>query len=266
VAGEWIKVRTNLWDDPRVAGLAEKTKTSEATVIGALYWLWATADEHSEDGLLPSIGLVTVDRKTGVKGISVALRDIGWLEETEKGVRITRFDEHNGTSAKTRAQTAKRVSTHKANAKVTPPALPGDDEGVTGALPRIRRREDKSKSKDTPIPPEGGEIEDQPKRSAIALRTFLAECKESGEQPIPNEDPVFAYAEKIGLPVEFLALQWDEFKDRYRKKEKRYKDWRQHFGNSVRGNWFKLWYADQVGQYALTTQGIQAQRAHKEGS
>jgi len=48
VAGEWIKMRTNLWDDPRIARLCDLTDQSEATVIGGLYWLWAMADEHTE--------------------------------------------------------------------------------------------------------------------------------------------------------------------------------------------------------------------------
>ena len=48
----WIKMRTDLWDDPRVAALCDKLRVQEAPVIGGLYWLWKTADQHSVDGLL----------------------------------------------------------------------------------------------------------------------------------------------------------------------------------------------------------------------
>ena len=43
IAADWMKMRTNLWDDPRVGAIADDAGTNEAAVIGALYWLWATA-------------------------------------------------------------------------------------------------------------------------------------------------------------------------------------------------------------------------------
>jgi hypothetical protein len=267
MAGEWIKVRTNLWDDPRIGQLCELTDQSEAAVIGGLYWLWATADEHSADGLLHGMTTRTIDRKTGVQGLGKALVTIGWLTEGDEGVTVSRFEEHNGASAKQRAQTAKRVSNHKANAKVTPPALPGTDDTVTNPLPR----EDKNKEQLPPIPPGGGQPGEQDeatkRKAAVSLKTFLDECRKAGVQPIPNDDPVFAYADKVKLPHEFLALQWAEFKDRYLQPDaKRYKAWRAVFRKSVQCNWLKLWYIAADGSYVLTTQGQQAQRSHKEAA
>jgi hypothetical protein len=263
MAGEWIKVRTNLWDDPRIGQLCEITSQGEAAVIGGLYWLWATADEHSSDGLLTGMTTRTIDRKTGVQGLGVALVTIGWLAESEEGVTVSRFDEHNGASAKARAQTAKRVSTHKANAKVTDTALPKTDGTVTTALPR----EDKNKEQLPPIPPGGGQPVEQKRKATISLRSFLEDCRSSGVTPIPDDHAVFDYARKVKLPSEFLALQWVEFKDRYQLPEaKRYKDWRTVFLKSVKGNWFKLWFVGADGQYALTTVGQQAQRSHQEAA
>jgi hypothetical protein len=110
-----------------------------------------------------------------------------------------------------------------------------------------------------PIPPEGAK-----RRPAIALKTFLAECKAKNEKPIPDDDSVFDYAEKAGIPSDFLWLHWREFLDRYCVPEaKRYKAWRIVFGKSVRGNWFRLWYVDPNGEYLLTTVGVQAQNTHK---
>ena len=150
MAGEWIKVRTNLWDDPRIGQLCELTGQGEAAVIGGLYWLWATADEHSADGQLHGMTVRTIDRKTGIAGLGQALVTIGWLNDNADGVTVARFDEHNGASAKTRAQTAKRVANHKSNAKVTQASLPKTDEAVSGALPREdKRREEPEKDKTT---------------------------------------------------------------------------------------------------------------------
>jgi hypothetical protein len=144
VAGEWIKVRTNLWDDPRIGQLCELTDQGEAAIIGGLYWLWATADEHSSDGLLNGMTTRTIDRKTGVTGLGNALVTIGWLIDNGDSVTVSRFDEHNGASAKQRAQTAKRVANHKGNAKVTQQALPQPDKTVTGALPREDKRREEA--------------------------------------------------------------------------------------------------------------------------
>jgi hypothetical protein len=267
MAGEWIKVRTNLWDDPRIGQLCELTNQGEAAIIGGLYWLWSTADEHSADGLLHGMTTRTIDRKTGVPGLGKALVTIGWLIEGDEGVTLARFDEHNGASAKQRAQTAKRVSNHKANAKVTQPALPDANQTVSTALPR----EDKNKEDIPPIPPKGGdegEQDESPKRkAAISLQTFLAECKRAGEKPIPEGHAVFAYADKVGIPSEFLRLHWQEFKDRYTMPDaKRYRSWPTVFHKSVKGNWFRLWYAANDGSYALTTTGQQAQRDHGEAA
>lgn len=146
MAGEWIKMRTNLWDDPRVSQLCDLTDQHEAVVIGGLYWLWATADEHSSDGLLHGMTLRAIDRKTGIPGLGNALVTVGWLSDNGDSVTVSRFDEHNGASAKQRAQTAKRVANHKGNAKVTQAALPKSDDTVTGALPR----EDKRREEQTP--------------------------------------------------------------------------------------------------------------------
>lgn len=140
MAGEWIKMRTNLWDDPRVSQLCDLTDTTEAVVVGGLYWLWSTADEHTETGLLPGMSLSAVDRKTGIPGMAQSLVAIGWLKDTPEGVVIERFEEHNGTSAKTRAQTAKRVARSRGTGDVTVSSLQGNAPTVTGALAREEKR------------------------------------------------------------------------------------------------------------------------------
>lgn len=115
MAGDWIKMRGNLWDDPRVARLCDLTDQSEAAIVGGLYWLWAAADQHTENGVMPGLTLRQIDRKTGVQGLGAALCQIGWLEDDAEGVRIINFEEHNGSSAKRRASEAQR----KANARTT---------------------------------------------------------------------------------------------------------------------------------------------------
>lgn len=113
MAGEWIKMRGNLWDDPRVGSLADACDVGEAAVIGALYWLWATADQHTEDGVMPGLSRRQIDRKTGVAGFGDALANVGWIADHPEGLLIVKFEEHNGASAKRRCMEAQR----KANAR-----------------------------------------------------------------------------------------------------------------------------------------------------
>ena len=96
---------------------------------------------------------------------------------------------------------------------------------------------------------------------ALPLTDWLAQVAAAGERPIPADDPVRVYAAKVGIPDDLMRLAWVEFKRRYAETgAKTYRDWRQVFRNTVRGNWLKLWFADDQGGYRLTTAGQQAQR------
>lgn len=143
MAGDWIKMRSNLWDDPRVSSLCDHTEATEASIIGGLYWLWATADQHTEDGLLPGLTLRSIDRKTGISGFGDALIAIGWISAADDAILIHRFDEHNGTSAKRRCMEAQRKANSRklsANDADTTPTENGQDRTDCGA--RERERED----------------------------------------------------------------------------------------------------------------------------
>jgi len=191
LAGDWIKMRGNLWDDPRVARLCDLTDQPEAMVIGGLYWLWSMADQHTEDGFLDGLTLRQVDRKTGIKGFGDALIAAGWLESDGESLRIPHFEEHNGSSAKKRIQTARRVAEHKAgNAadvvlgavggeSVTLETETGNAVSVTTALPREeKRREEEEEGGKPPVdspkagpptPPAGQRLPDCPVGQVVDL-------------------------------------------------------------------------------------------------
>lgn len=95
-------------------------------------------------------------------------------------------------------------------------------------------------------PPEGepllAEKNKKPKSEAVTFKTFLSQCKEQGIVAIPEDDPVFAYAEKAQIPQGYIALAWGEFKNAHMDSKIRKIDWRAHFRNAVRRNWYKLWW------------------------
>ena len=102
-------------------------------------------------------------------------------------------------------------------------------------------------------------------RLEISFENWIQQCKQEGKQPIPDSDPVFDYVDRVGIPEAFLRLQWNEFKERYTLPGARnYKSWPLVFLKSVKGNWFKIWYANNEGHYSLTTVGQQASRNHKD--
>lgn len=99
------------------------------------------------------------------------------------------------------------------------------------------------------------------KSSEKTFSQFMASCKESGEKPIPESDPVFQYVEQVGIDHEMLKACWQEFKSAYLSSGKKQKDWRAHFRNAVRRNWYKLWFLKEGMQAQWTTAGEQARRA-----
>lgn len=100
------------------------------------------------------------------------------------------------------------------------------------------------------------------KKSEITLKQFMENCKASGEQSIPENDPVFEYAETVGLNQEMIAICWQEFKAAFlQDQSKRQRDWRAHFRNAVRRNWYKLWYLKEGEAAQWTSVGEQARRA-----
>lgn len=96
-------------------------------------------------------------------------------------------------------------------------------------------------------------------RPQLSLDTWLAQLGDG--DAIPEDDPIWSYADQTGIPEEFVILAWETFASQMRDRGKRQRDWRAHFRNAVKRNWFKLWWFPATGGCELTTTGIQARRA-----
>lgn len=94
--------------------------------------------------------------------------------------------------------------------------------------------------------------------SAVELQTWLDSLE--GKDAIPADDPIFEYAEKSNIPLDYLELSWRAFVRDMRERKTRKKDWRAHYRNAVRGHWYKLWWFDKDGVCQLTTSGVQERR------
>lgn len=91
----------------------------------------------------------------------------------------------------------------------------------------------------------------------VTFASWIASLKESNTPVIEDDDPIFEYAKDAGIPRDFLLITWIEFKAEFSAKDKKQRDWRAHFRNFVRKNYYSLWWIDN-GEYKLTTRGQQA--------
>lgn len=149
----WIKLEKDLSNDPRVLKMASRLRHDDVTlglrsrliVVGALVTLWWYADTHiGDDDTLP-IGADQVDELVGIVGFC-NLMPSEWLEILDSDrVKLVDYTEHNGTTAKKRALSQRRMERlRKRNASVTPVSRTHDANTVT----RPRPREDLEKIKE----------------------------------------------------------------------------------------------------------------------
>ncbi len=269
MAGDWIKMRGNLWDDPRIAKLCDITGQGEAAIVGALYWLWASADQHTENGVMLGLSLRQIDRKTGINGFGDALIVIGWIADHPEGVRIVRFDEHNGTSAKRRCSESRRKMSARDADKMRTESGHAADVLQQSCAPRERVREEKEVNPPTSLrevsPPK------PERKTGVTLSQWLIALKASGEKIVSDYKPLWAYCEKVGIPADWIEIAWLRFHDRYTTDEKasrkRYTDWRRVFLRAIEENWLGLWwYSEKDHQFRLSTVGIAADIATKEAA
>lgn len=104
----WIKMRLGLVTHPKIVRIASALNADRLRVIGAVYAVWSLADEHTEDGVLAGYSLAALDESVGFSGFSEQLQGVDWLSVTPQGIVLPRFEEHNGQSAKRRAQESQR--------------------------------------------------------------------------------------------------------------------------------------------------------------
>lgn len=115
MAGDWIKMRMDLGDDPAVVFIAERTGLDEDAVVGKLHRLWCWADKHTTDGTAPAITERWVDRYVAKAGFADAMVNAGWLTFSESGVEFPNFERHNGKSAKVRSENTIRQRLSRKN-------------------------------------------------------------------------------------------------------------------------------------------------------
>lgn len=165
MAGDWLKFECNLPEKPETLAITTAMGWEDPDItVGKLMRLFRWFDQHTINGNANGVTAASLDRIIGVSGFAQAVANCGWLVFDSVGVSLQKFDRHNGASAKSRAQTAKRVANHRGKAEDEAPEKheTADDQTsnaatVTKALAREEKRREEKKEKTTPaafVPPD----------------------------------------------------------------------------------------------------------------
>lgn len=157
MAGDWIKMRSDLSDDPAVISMAAALGMDEFAVIGRLQALWSWADRQSRDGHAPGVTAAWVDRKVQRDGFSAAMVSVKWLLIDEAGITFPKFDSHNGETAKTRALGTKRKQNERSRDKGHAAVSLESHEMSRTERDKSETREEKRREEKNPLTPAGGE-------------------------------------------------------------------------------------------------------------
>lgn len=293
MAGDWIKMRSDIYRDPKVSVIAESlmdrggllamyvnqfcqrdmTVTRNVmrnATVGALVSIWGVMRQHGkrsgDDLVCHGVTANVLDDLADMPGFGDAMERAGWVESTDEGIVFSRFFEEHNVEPGDRAKAANAERQRRFRERQKSELSSNVTHNVT-VTPRIeKRREEKN---NPPIVPPGDQPApvEQPKpkrakREAVTLDIYRA----AGGKLIRGEDdPVWEYCETIGLPHDFVRLAGHEFLARFGGTKKLQADWPAHFRNAIRANWFRLWFQSGDG-WELTTAGHQAKRMQREAS
>jgi len=194
MAGEWLKFESSLPEKPETLAITVAMGWDDPDLtVGKLMRLFRWFDQHTVDGNAASVTPALLDRLIGVTGFVQAVANAGWLDVTDIGLSLINFDRHNGTTAKSRAQTAKRVANHRANA--------GGGDGcnaasVTPTLAREEKRREEKRERKKPAT-------DVPDIPPALLSDFLSVRKAKRAGPLTKTalDGLKREADKAGLTL-----------------------------------------------------------------
>lgn len=188
MAGDWIKMRTDLQTHPKVVRIVSALNADKLRVIGGLHAVWSVFDAHSADGNLDGYTLKAMDDHLGWPGFSAAMVSVGWLIEHAQCLATPRFSEHNGQSAKRRAQETQRKREER--------KLSASDAD------KKRTREEKRREEEIPPnPPTGGEVGavgQSPTKAGEVCRAI----KSKGVVGVNPSNPELKALIDQGVPVE----------------------------------------------------------------
>lgn len=158
MAGDWIKMRMELQTHPKVVRILSATRADKFRVIGGLHAVWCVFDQHSSNGVLVGYTPETMDHIIGWEGLSQAMINVGWMAyDGDETLALPEFDEHNGKSAKRRAEDQKR----KRESRVCPQSVRNLSADEADRQPKKSGLEKRREEVNPPTPRKRGD-DDEP--------------------------------------------------------------------------------------------------------
>lgn len=221
MSGNWIKMGVGLRTHPKVVRMASALKADRLRVIGGLHAVWSIFDAHTDDGFLEGYDARTIDEDLAWRGFAKAMQDVGWLKIDGDGAHVPRYSEHNGSTAKRRAQeTSRKGSARKKSASKAPesPQEGGNESGQVSAsdADKVRNREEKRREEVLNTPPQEERGERLGAPAPLLLPAHWA----------PSADDVeWAEQERPDLKGDPLTAMTLKFRKHHGEKKSRRFDW-----------------------------------------
>lgn len=175
MAGDWIKMRTDLYRDPKVCLIAEKLLDQESLLsqsvnqnlqcnmtvtrnvtrnaaVGALLSVWGVVrrrgKREGDDLVLKNCSLMVLDDISDLPGFGAAMATVGWVVETNEGLVFPKFFESNNVDPSDEKNAKNAEKQRRYRKKKQQECYVTRD--VT-ALPKCRPREEKRRVDIDPI-------------------------------------------------------------------------------------------------------------------
>lgn len=184
MANDWIKMRTDLYRDPKVIVMADSMLNPEGELalfvghncrrnmtvtrnvtrnacVGALLSVWGVMRHRGvrvgDDLQCHGITLAVIDDIADLPGFGVAMKLVGWVEASESGLVFPRFfaDYNVEPDEKNKSKNAERQARYREKLKANSNVTSNVTRNVTVTPREEKRREENI---NTPLIPQGGEV------------------------------------------------------------------------------------------------------------
>ena len=187
MASDWIKMRSDIYRDPKVSVMAEALMDKDGDLaryvnqmsqrdmtvtrnvmrnvtVGALVSIWGVMRQRGkrsgDDLLCDGVSVAVLDDIADLPGIGAAMEGVGWVVEGSDGITFPNFFEgYNVDPAeKKTSSNADRQRRYRERQAGEKAAIPGNDEDVTRDVTRdvtVTHREEKRREEITPPTPKG---------------------------------------------------------------------------------------------------------------
>ncbi|MDQ0035907.1 hypothetical protein J2W30_003680 [Variovorax boronicumulans] len=211
MAGDWIKMRADLAEDPAVIAIGAKLGMDEFSVVGRLQCLWSWADGQSRDGHASGVTQQWVDRKVQRDGFAQAMCDVGWLSVDNSGITFPNFDNHNGETAKTRALGTKRKQKERSAPPSHAPVADSVRDMSRSGRDKSETREEKRREEkeEPPNPPQAGGGGGGEGQSPTKAGTICRAIKARGVPDVNPSNPELLALIGQGVTVETFEAAAD---------------------------------------------------------